>query len=83
MCTEVSLMDSFAKKSYPFVNIAMTYPSKQGGARSAPRCFQVYFMAFFTPGCEITAKLSMRDTSVHTSSPGIHGPDNNTKYKTQ
>ena len=69
-------MDNFAEISHPGVKIAMTYPSKQGGARSAPPCFQVYLMAMFTPGCEISAKLSMRDTSVHTSSPGTHGLDN-------
>ena len=33
-------------------------------------------MAVFTPWCEISAKLSMRDTSVHTSSRGTHGLDN-------
>ena len=68
-------MDNFAEISHPGVKIAMTYPSKQGGARRAPPCLQAYLMANFTPGCQISAKLSMRDTSVHTSSPGIHGLD--------
>ena len=69
-------MDNSAAISHPGVKFAMTYPSKQGGARSAP-CFQLYLMAIFAPGCEISAKLSMGDTSAHTSSPGTHGLDNN------
>ena len=69
-------MNNSAEISHPVVKIVMPYHSKQGGARSAPPCFQVYLMAIFTPGCEISAKLSMRDTSVHTSSPGTHGLDN-------
>ena len=71
----MALLDNFAAISHPGVHIAMTYPSKQGGARSAPPGFKVYLMAIFTPGCEISAKLSMRDTSVHTSLPGTHGLD--------
>ena len=69
-------MGNFAELSHPALKIALTYVSKQGGARSAPPCFQVYLMAISTPGCENSAKLgSVRDTSVHTSSPGTRGLD--------
>ena len=74
-------MDNLAEISHWGVKIAMTYPSNLGGARSASPYLQEYLMAIFTPGCKISAKLSMRDTSVHTSSPGTHGVDNNTIEK--
>ena len=77
-------MDSFAEMSLPGVKVDMMDTCKKGGAlrapfcfgRSARPCFQVYLMASFTAGCEMSAKLSMRDTSVHTSSPRTHRLDN-------